>query len=1020
MIKACFTRTLSMILALLLILPLCFFLPAPQVQAEGNIAKGDRVYYRGGNYYYDSYGSKPSSSASARWVDVTSTAKSNKYKYHINALGWTNDVIKPEVTFVNWDGTVLKRQPVSDKAYASAPAVNPTRPGHTFTGWSPSNFAQAYKVDTTVTAQFTINKYTVTFKDWDGRLLSTQTVNYGGSATPPNNLSRIGHTLIGWEPPYSNITADTTVTAQYRINSFLVTFKDWNGSTLITQTVNYGSSATAPDTPIRVGYISIGWDRLFSNITSDLTVTALYDKKTDIYTVTFKDYDGSVYDEQKVVSGDSPIKPPDPVRAGYTFIGWLPSDYSLPVYNDRTITAIYDTKSYTVQFLDDDGKTELEAQKEVDFDEFKKAPDKIPAHSREGFTFTGWDTQFDGGVWKFIAQYAKESYTVTFIGIDEKMELKKQAVNYGESATPPVPPKEDGFYFDHWDITFDNIIAPLVVRAIYNPITYTVTFLDLYGMPLGGAQNVNHGGSPIPPSAPALTGLTFINWDKPVTNITADTTIKAQYVEQMHEVTFYVGDTVISTQSIRHGKPAIEPETPTMLEQSFRAWSTDFSNIVEDTKVEALWSLAFQAPVDVVFSTILPESKYGEYKLSGGEFPPGVEVLQYPRSGQTEFWEIYGIPSQPGEYSFTLKDSKSGETEYCDIDVFEDINNAFIIAELLKEETEGNYQQSFFTNKDAVLKSECKFEEFVALYVDGKKLREIDDYYCEEGSTKITIKAQTMKDDIGTGSHTFCAEFREKSTGTLQTSACVIKVEESAPTHQSKVTAQTASVSQPKSNPVEATDTEPVAPVAPVAPAAIPTRYYDVALTDWFYEPVQYVSDKGLMIGTDRRAFSPRVAMTRTMLVTVLYRLEGEPAGSSGSGIWNSEFRDIVNDSWYYNAVLWAAGNGIVEGYSNGAFGSNDPVTREQTVAFLYRYAKLKEYDVSAQADLSLFTDLGDISDWALDAFKWAVAKGIIHGRKTTEIAPKGISTRAEVSTIIQRFSSCVALSRVALNSALF
>ena len=204
-------------------------------------------------------------------------------------------------------------------------------------------------------------------------------------------------------------------------------------------------------------------------------------------------------------------------------------------------------------------------------------------------------------------------------------------------------------------------------------------------------------------------------------------------------------------------------------------------------------------------------------------------------------------------------------------------------------------------------------------------------------------------------------------------------------------------------------------------PLAPPTRYDDVARTDWFYDDVEYVSEKGLMIGTGYRIFSPRISMSRAMLVTVLYRLEGEPEANleaepkadtetdtnrePEAEIHHPKFTDIVESGWYYKAVIWAANNGIVEGYSNEIFGLNDPITREQTVAILYRYAKRKELDTSAVTDLSGFSDTDEISDWALDAVKWAVAERIIKGPTTTSAAPKGTSTRAEVAAIFRRYA---------------
>jgi len=145
--------------------------------------------------------------------------------------------------------------------------------------------------------------------------------------------------------------------------------------------------------------------------------------------------------------------------------------------------------------------------------------------------------------------------------------------------------------------------------------------------------------------------------------------------------------------------------------------------------------------------------------------------------------------------------------------------------------------------------------------------------------------------------------------------------------------------------------------------------------------------------------FSPNTSMSRAMLVTVLYRKEDRPAVNGGF-----PFPDVTNGHWYSNAVLWVGKNGIVNGYPDGTFGLDDPITREQTVVILYRYARSKGQNVNAAASLSTFTDIDDISDWALIAVRWAVAVGIIQGRTATTIAPKGTSTRAEVAAIIRRY----------------
>ena len=130
--------------------------------------------------------------------------------------------------------------------------------------------------------------HTVTFKDWDGTVLKTQEVQYGGDAEAPADPTRVGYTFTGWDKAFTNIMADLVVTAQYSINTYTVTFKDWNGTVLKTQEVQYGGDAEAPADPTRVGYTFTGWDKAFTNITADLVVTAQYEMLGDV------DGDGNV------------------------------------------------------------------------------------------------------------------------------------------------------------------------------------------------------------------------------------------------------------------------------------------------------------------------------------------------------------------------------------------------------------------------------------------------------------------------------------------------------------------------------------------------------------------------------------------------------------------------------------------------------------------------------------------------------------------------------------------------------
>ena len=177
----------------------------------------------------------------------------------------------------------------------------------------------------------------------------------------------------------------------------------------------------------------------------------------------------------------------------------------------------------------------------------------------------------------------------------------------------------------------------------------------------------------------------------------------------------------------------------------------------------------------------------------------------------------------------------------------------------------------------------------------------------------------------------------------------------------------------------------------------------DVRSSDWFYDDVVYVYNEGLFNGTSATRFSPNAPMTRAMLVTVLYRLEGQPSVTGRSG-----FADVVIGSYYEDAVTWAANNGVVNGTSASTFSPDALVTREQMAAILYRYAQAKKYSVTASSALTSFRDADSVSAYAVSAMQWAVAESLINGASGS-LMPTGSATRAQVAAILHRFVTNVA-----------
>lgn len=174
--------------------------------------------------------------------------------------------------------------------------------------------------------------------------------------------------------------------------------------------------------------------------------------------------------------------------------------------------------------------------------------------------------------------------------------------------------------------------------------------------------------------------------------------------------------------------------------------------------------------------------------------------------------------------------------------------------------------------------------------------------------------------------------------------------------------------------------------------------YKDINTNLWYHEGVGYAIANGLMKGVAKDQFDPYGDLSRAMLVTILYRLEGEPKVSGAN-----PFSDVEAGSWYDKAVNWADAKGIVNGYGNGKFGPTDNITREQMAAMMMRYSKYKKIDTSKRDNLRSFSDAGSVSSWARENMQWAVAEGLIEG-SGKKLSPQDPTTSAQAATILMRF----------------
>lgn len=179
--------------------------------------------------------------------------------------------------------------------------------------------------------------------------------------------------------------------------------------------------------------------------------------------------------------------------------------------------------------------------------------------------------------------------------------------------------------------------------------------------------------------------------------------------------------------------------------------------------------------------------------------------------------------------------------------------------------------------------------------------------------------------------------------------------------------------------------------------------FSDVKYEDWFYTGVKEISDKGIMQGYGNGCFGAEDSVTREQFAAVLYRMSGLPAVSSR----NSSFKDVLTGTWYAKAVIWTNEVGIVSGYNETTFGTGRPITREQLVTMLYRYASYMKVSTAKQSPYNKYPDADDVSDYARKSMRWALGSEVLTGRKYGDVSylePQGQTTRAECAVLLQRF----------------
>ncbi|MBQ7209426.1 MAG: InlB B-repeat-containing protein [Paludibacteraceae bacterium] len=514
------------------------------------------------------------------------------------------DVKYYKVTFRNWNDDVLK---IDNVAYgkSATPPADPTRPDHVFIGWE-GDYSNV-TADITVVAKFAGMYYNVRFHDFDGRVLWTSITSYGEMAVAPENPTREGYTFTGWDKDYSSVTEDMDINALYNINSYTVEFRDFDGTSLSTQTVNYGQSATAPAAPAHEGLTFTGWDTDYTQITGNTIITAQYAELT--FTVIFNDYNAVTLKVETVQYGNDAVPPTIEPRVGYKFEGWDGGDYHNITAN-TTLTARYSRLTFTVTFIDFDGA--LISSQTVNYGERPTEP-TVPAHT--GKMFDSWDKNFNYIVSDLVVQavYKPVMFVVSFRDYDGQL-LKNQDVEYGGSATAPAEPTRTNYTFLEWDTDFSYITKNTTVTARYRRNFLDVTFRDWNGEILM-VQTVMYGASAIAPEVKGREGYHHTGWDKDFSAVYDDMDIKALYEINEYIVEVYSSDlmagVVLGGGQFKHGETATVQALPDE-EYLFTHWSNQLTDetititVTSDTVLTAYFILKPFTIEDDVFYTVCP------------------------------------------------------------------------------------------------------------------------------------------------------------------------------------------------------------------------------------------------------------------------------------------------------------------------------------------------------------------------------------------------------------------------------
>ncbi len=576
------------------------------------------------------------------------------------------EINKYEVSFDTDDGSAVGNQTIEHNSKAVKP-TDPTKTGYDFKGWfKDSTFTTEWNFDTdTVTAdtvlyaKWEIQKFTVTYKDNDGLTSeSTETVEYGSQATKTNPGTVAGYDFKGWllngaEYDMSTpVTSNIELVAKWEIQKFAITFDSNGGSTIDSQTLDYGTTVIITAVPTRFGYSFKGWEDANGNtysytsgstfsinytVYSAMNFTAVWERNE--YFVSFQTVGGSNVESQYVYEGEKIIKPADPTYGTRDFLGWYDTEtlqpwdfYNDVVMHDMSLFAKWGKEKFTVSF-DSDGGTTVVSQT-IEDGELVVKPTGVTKtkHSLDGWYLgnTKWD--FDNDVvtsnitLKAKWTYIPDKYDFSFDS-NGGSSVDSQIITEGSTATKPVDPTKKGHTFKGWftDNTFtteydfsDVVTGNTTVIAKWEINSYVISFNTQGGSSVAD-QTIKYNEKVTEPAEPTKEGYTLKGWFKDPAgiiewNFDTDVVEEARTIFAVWEINKYTvsfntdGGSTVENQTIEHGNKITEPAAPTKVSSVFKGWFTDntyttewnfdIDTVTADTELVAKWVPAYTITFD--------------------------------------------------------------------------------------------------------------------------------------------------------------------------------------------------------------------------------------------------------------------------------------------------------------------------------------------------------------------------------------------------------------------------------------